>query len=76
VGLVRYERKIGSQYPIYYSFSPEYFKEIEASKEVLFGNYLGEVSGGQIVDLAGTRRFQPTLNHGGECKEFKTRRTQ
>jgi hypothetical protein len=38
VGLVRYERKMGLQYPIYYSFSPEYFKEIEAAKEVLFGN--------------------------------------
>jgi hypothetical protein len=46
VGLVRYERKIGLYYPIYYSLSPEYFKVIEAAKEILFGNYLGEVSGG------------------------------
>src|ERR1700719_3441878 len=33
------------QYHIYYSFSPERFKEIEPTKEGLFDNFLGEVSG-------------------------------
>jgi hypothetical protein len=42
------------QYHIYYSFSPERFKEIELTKEGLFDNFLGEVSGIQVVYLAGT----------------------
>lgn len=75
-GFARRERRIGYNTIFTIHSVPNASKRLSLRRRVYLTTFLVKSLGIQVVYLAGTRRFQPTWNHSGECKGFKAGRIQ